>query len=325
MLHQTQVRTVIAYYHRFLQRFPNWDSLAEASLDDVLKVWEGLGYYARARHLHALAEWVCSQQNGELPNSREELLALPGVGPYTAGAILSICFGQDQAAIDGNVRRVLCRVFQITEDPKTAVGLRRLQETAAALLPPGQAGGFNQALMDLGAAVCTPRRPVCTECPLSGQCRARQLGIQESLPLRRTRKPLPHRDIAAGVIWRDERVLIARRPPRGLLGGMWEFPGGKREPGESLEGCLVREVREELGIEIQVGQLFAKVKHAYTHFRITLYAYHCCYVSGEPQAIGCTAWKWIAPQELLVYACPAANREIIAMLQGIDHAHGGGD
>jgi len=322
MLHQTQVRTVLPYYHRFVERFPNWASLAGASLDDVLKAWEGLGYYARARNLHALARLVCSQHDGQLPHSREALLTLPGIGPYTAGALLSICFGADQAAIDGNVRRVLCRVFQITEDPKTAVGRRRLRETAAALLPLGRAGTFNQALMDLGATVCTPRRPACSECPLNDQCGARQLGIQESLPVRRTRKPLPHHDIAAGVIWRDGRVLIARRPLRGLLGGLWEFPGGKRESGESLKECLAREVREELGIDIHVGELLVTVRHAYTHFRITLHAYHCRYVGGEPQTIGCTAWKWVALQGLSEHAFPAANHSIIAMLQDADRARG---
>ena len=220
------------------------------------------------------------------------------------------------------MRRVLCRVFQITEDSKTAAGRRRLRETAAALLPLGRAGAFIQALMDLGATVCTPCRPACTECPLGDQCGVRQLGIQGSLPVRRTRKPLPHQDVAAGVIWCDGRILIARRPPRGLLGGLWKFPGGKREPGESLEECLAREVREELGIDIRVGELLATVRHAYTHFCITLHVYRCRYIGGEPQTVGGTAWKWAALQELSEHAFPAANHSIIAMLQDADRARG---
>ncbi|UCC75317.1 MAG: A/G-specific adenine glycosylase [Anaerolineales bacterium] len=316
MLHQTRVQTVLPYYRRFLGVFPDWPSLAAAPLDRVLKAWEGLGYYARARNLHALAQRVCSEHGGHLPESEEALLALPGVGPYTAGAILSICFGRDRPAIDGNTRRVLCRVFQITQDPTRPEGRRRLQAIAASLLPPGQADIFNQAWMDLGAVICTPRRPACGECPLSDACRARKLQIQESLPVRRPRKPLPHHDIAAGVIWRGAQILIARRPPTGLLGGLWEFPGGKREPAESLEECLVREVREELGIDIEVDQVLSTVRHAYTHFRITLHAFHCRYISGEPQAIGCTAWKWVTPQQLDQYAFPAANRAIIESLQG---------
>jgi A/G-specific adenine glycosylase len=315
MLHQTRVQTVLPYYRRFLGVFPDWPSLAAAPLDRVLKAWEGLGYYARARNLHALAQRVCSEYGGHLPDSEEELLALPGVGPYTAGAILSICFGRDLPAIDGNTRRVLCRVFQITQDPTRPAGRRRLQAIAASLLPPGQADIFNQAFMDLGAVICTPRQPACDDCPLSDACRARQLHVQESLPVRRPRKLLPHHDIAAGVIWRREHILIARRPPKGLLGGLWEFPGGKREPTEGLEECLVREVREELGIEIEVDQLLTTVRHAYTHFRITLHAFHCRHISGEPQAIGCTSWRWVTPQQLDQYAFPAANRAIIESLQ----------
>jgi A/G-specific adenine glycosylase len=318
MLHQTQVPTVLSYYDRFVQRFPDWASLASSTLDDVLKAWEGLGYYARARNLHALAQHVCAQYHEQLPQSREELLALPGIGEYTAGALLSIVFGQAVPAIDGNTRRVLSRAFQVTEDPLGREGKQRLKTIAEALLPADEPGTFNQALMDLGATVCTPRRPDCRSCPWHDDCRARQLGVQESLPVRRPRKPLPHRDIAAGVIWCGQQILIARRPPRGLLGGLWEFPGGKRKADETLEDCLVREVREELGVEVRVGALLTTVQHAYTHFRITLHAFHCHYVSGEPQAIGCTAWKWVSLSELENYAFPAANHRIIEALHAAD-------
>jgi A/G-specific adenine glycosylase len=318
MLHQTQVPTVLSYYDRFTRRFPNWASLASATLDDVLKAWEGLGYYARARNLHALAQHVCAQHGGQLPQSRVELLALPGIGEYTAGAILSIAFGQALPAIDGNTRRVLSRAFQVTEDPLGREGKQRLRTIAESLLPADEAGTFNQALMDLGATVCTPRSPECQACPWHDECRARQLGIQESLPVRRPRKPLPHHDIAAGVIWRGHQILIARRPPHGLLGGLWEFPGGKRESGETLEECLAREVREELGIKVHVGELLTTVEHAYTHFRITLHAFHCRYLSGEPQAVGCTAWQWVLLQQLDDYAFPAANHRIIAALRAAE-------
>lgn len=319
MLHQTRVQTVLPYYQRFLELFPTWASLAEASLDRVLKAWERLGYYARARHLHALAQQVCTQYNGQLPNSLEALLALPGIGPYTAGAILSICFGQDYPAVDGNAKRVLSRLFAIQLDLASSKGSKLVQKLAAQMLPPGQAGAFNQALMDLGATICTVRQPACVQCPWNGDCQARRLNMQEDLPMRRARKAIPHYEIAAGVIWRDGSILIAQRPKHGLLGNLWEFPGGKREPGESLEECLVREVREELDIEIRVGQLLAKVRHAYTHFRITLYAYHCQYVSGEPQNLGCAAWKWVKPEELGEYAFPAANHVIIHALQAAPH------
>jgi A/G-specific adenine glycosylase len=332
MLHQTRVSTVLPYYERFLQLFPDWAALARATLDDVLKAWEGLGYYARARHLHQLAQQVWTEYQGQLPESAERLRALPGIGEYTVGAVLSMAFGQDRPAIDGNVRRVLCRMFQITDDPTGPAGREQLQKMATALLPGGLAGTFNQALMDLGATVCTPRRPACLlgtpyplsgVCPWSASCRARQLGIQESLPVKRQRKPLPHYDIAAGVIWRGQQMLIAQRPPRGLLGGLWEFPGGKREPGESLEECLRREIQEELGIAVEVGALLASVEHAYTHFRITLHTFHCWYRSGEPHCAACIAWRWVTVAELDQYAFPAANRKMIHMLQTATDNEGG--
>jgi A/G-specific adenine glycosylase len=314
MLQQTQVDTVIPYYHRFLARFPTLRSLAEADLDEVLKVWEGLGYYARARNLHRAARRVMEHHGGQLPPDRGALLALPGVGPYTVGAILSLAFGQDAAVLDGNVRRVLSRLFAIDGDPRSAATRQRLWDLAEALLPPGQAGRFNEALMDLGATVCTPREPRCVDCPLSEVCQGYQGGGPERYPTRVQRRPRPHYDVAAGVIWRGDQLLISKRYTDDLLGGLWEFPGGKRESRETLEECLAREIREELGIEIAVGVPMMSVRHAYTHFRVTLHVYHCRYLSGEPQALGCADWRWVCPDGLDDFAFPAADRRIIAAL-----------
>lgn len=314
MLHQTRVSAVLPYYNRFMAQFPGWPQLASAPLDRVLKAWEGLGYYARARNLHRLARVVCQTCRGQLPSSREELLVLPGIGDYTAGAILSIVFGQDEPAVDGNVRRVLSRLLGITEDLTSRAGAARIQAAAKALLPLGRAGQFNQALMDLGASICTPRRPDCSTCPWRENCYALANDLQQVLPARRKARPLPHHDVAAGVISKSGRVLIAQRPPTGLLGGLWEFPGGKQEPGETLQQCLVREVREELAIDIEVGDLLMQVDHAYTHFRITLHTFTCKFVSGQPRAIGCTAWRWVWPRNLDRYAFPTANRRIIQRL-----------
>jgi len=315
MLQQTQVDTVIPYYRRFLAQFPTLRSLAEADLDEVLKVWEGLGYYARARNLHRAARRVMERHGGQLPAARKALLALPGIGPYTVGAILSLAFGQDAAVLDGNVRRVLSRLFAIDGDPRSAATRQGLWDLAEALLPPGQAGRFNEALMDLGATVCTPGEPRCADCPLSEGCQGYQGDDPERYPTRVQRRPRPHYDVAAGLIWRGDQLLISKRYTDDLLGGLWEFPGGKRESGETLEECLVREIREELGIEIAVGDLMATVRHAYTHFRVTLHVYHCRYLSGEPQALGCADWRWVRPDELDGFAFPAADRRIIAALQ----------
>jgi A/G-specific adenine glycosylase len=317
MLQQTQVRTVIPYYRRFLARFPTLRTLAEADLDEVLKAWEGLGYYARARNLHRAVQQVMESHGGQLPVDRDALLALPGIGPYTVGAILSLAFGRDAAVLDGNVRRVLSRVFAIDDDPRLAGTRRRLWNLAEALLPPGQAGPFNEALMDLGATVCTPREPRCADCPLSKECRGYQGGDPGRYPPRVPRRPLPHYDIAAGVVWRGDQVLISKRYTDDLLGGLWEFPGGKREDGETLEECLVREVQEELGIEIAVGDLLMAIRHAYTHFRITLHVFHCRYLSGQPQALDCADWRWVRLDQLDDFAFPAANRRILAALREI--------
>ena len=314
MLHQTQVRTVIPYYGRFLAAFPTLEDLAAAPLDGVLKAWEGLGYYARARNLHAAAQQVVDRFGGQLPRTAAALLELPGVGEYTAGAILSIAFGQDYPVVDGNVSRVLCRVFNIDEAPSRGPVRRKLWWLAESLLPPGRAGDFNQAVMDLGATVCTPRSPRCGDCPLGNDCQARRLGIQAERPVRPARRAVPHYDIAVGIIWRGDEVLISKRRPEGLLGGLWEFPGGKIEAGETPPQALVREAREELGIEVGDARPFMVVHHAYTHFKVTLNVLHCRYLSGEPQCYGCAEWRWEIVPRLDAYAFPTANRKILAAL-----------
>lgn len=314
LLQQTQVVTVIPYYERFLARFPNVRALASARLDDVLKAWEGAGYYARARNLHRAAKEIVTRFGGKIPSNVEELLTLPGIGRYTAGAIASIAFKRDAPVMDGNVTRVLCRYFKIADDPKGTGTQRKLWELAGNLLPRGHAGDFNQALMELGATVCTPRNPQCVACPLKRSCIARRLKMQEKLPSKRKKRKLPHHQVAVGIIWKEKRILIAKRFARDLLGGLWEFPGGHRERNETLEQCVAREAREELGIEIAVGERFATIDHAYSHFTITMHAFHCRWTSGHARAIGCAAWKWIAPRALAQYAFPAANRRIIARL-----------
>ncbi len=320
MLQQTQVATVIPYYQRFLARFPSVEVLAAAPLDAVLKLWEGLGYYSRARHLHAAARKVMSEFDGRIPGTLEGLLSLPGVGRYTAGAVLSIAGGQDVPALDGNVRRVLSRVFAIEEDVTRGAGQRRLQRLAESLLPPGRAGDFNQALMDLGASVCTPRAPSCEACPLAEDCQAHRLGQEEQFPVRRPRRPLPRYEVTAGVIWDgDGRFLITQRLPQGLLGGLWEFPGGKREPGETLEECLRRELAEELDIQVTVGAPLTVVRHAYTHFRVTLHAFHCRWTAGQPRALGCADWRWVTLEDVERFAFSAADHQIIAALRALTH------
>jgi A/G-specific adenine glycosylase len=322
MLQQTQVDTVVPYYERFLARFPSVHTLADASLEEVLKLWEGLGYYARARNLHTAAQRVVIQHGGQLPDTFEGLLALPGVGRYTAGAVASIAFGQDVPAVDGNVRRVLARAFAVGEDVTRSRVQRELEALAASLLPAGQAGAFNEALMELGATVCTSRAPDCAHCPLAELCQALATGQQDLLPVKRPRKRTPHYDVAAAVTLRDDGpdgsnpyVLVAQRNADDMLGGLWEFPGGKREEGETPPECLAREIREELGIEIEVGEQLTVIEHAYTHFRITLYAFCCRVVSGEPRCLDCAAFRWMRPAQLDTLPMSMADRKIAQALQ----------
>ena len=315
MLQQTQAVTVIPYFQRFTERFPTLQALATAPLDDVLKVWEGLGYYARARNLHRAAQQIIAEFDGRLPDTVEALSRLPGIGAYTAGAIASLAFGRDAPVVDGNVKRVLCRVYAVRGDVRLPKVQRKLWALAEMNLPKGRAGRWNEALMELGATVCLPRAPRCDECPLAQACRARARGIQEKLPARAARRRTPHYDVTAAVIRKKGRILVAQRPLGGMLGGLWEFPGGKVEPGESLEQCLRREIREELGIEIKVGQLVALVKHTYTHFRITLHAFECRLQRGHPCAIGVSDWRWVTLEELDNFAFAVTDRKIIRALR----------
>jgi len=310
MLQQTRVETVVPYFERWMSRFPTIAALAQADQQAVLAVWEGLGYYSRARNLHRAAQVVMAEYAGHIPENPLELRRLPGIGRYTAAAIASIAFGADEAALDGNIRRVLARLFDVSQPARGPQGERKLWELARLHLPPGSAGDYNQALMDLGASICLPRQPHCPDCPLKEDCQAYRLGVQAQRPVLPVRRPAPHYIVTAAVIQRDGRLLIARRPARGLLGGLWEFPGGKLQDGEDLPACLRREIQEELGVEIEVGAPLGVYRHAYTHFSVTLHAFACSLLSGEPQPLHASELRWAAPAELCGYPMGKLDRQI---------------
>lgn len=322
MAQQTRVETAQAYYVRWMERFPTVQALAAADQQEVLKVWQGLGYYARARNLHRAAQWVVAEHDGHFPANRKAALALPGIGAYTVGAILSMAFGLAEPVLDGNVKRVLSRLANIDQPISDRAVLQQMWDLARKIVeqgPTGQAGVINEGLMELGATVCTPAAPRCLLCPLLDLCQAAQAGVQAERPVTRPKRPTPHYDVAAGVIWEGEigasRLLIAQRPQDGMLGGLWEFPGGKMEAAdEDLPACLRREIQEELGIEIQVQELVTTVRHAYTHFRITLYAFHARYMGGAPQTLGCADWRWAELAELVHFPFPVTDQKIIAAL-----------
>lgn len=321
MLQQTQITTVIPYYERWLTRFPTVQDLAAASVDEVLKLWEGLGYYSRARNMHAAAQTIVAEWHGRFPPTAAQLQTLKGIGRYTAGAIAAIAYDEPVPVLDGNVIRVLSRLTDLPADVTTTPTKKQLWQLAGELVPADRPGDYNQALMELGQTICLPQNPRCLLCPLRQECLARQRGSQAERPVKPPRKNTPHYDVVAGIIWqndtrgRDARFLIAQRPLNGLLGGLWEFPGGKQEAGETLPQALQREIQEELAMEIQVDDFQTSVKHAYTHFRITLHAFHAAHLQGEPQHLGVIDHAWVTLADLENYAFAVTDLKIIASLK----------
>ncbi|MDH5506345.1 MAG: A/G-specific adenine glycosylase [Anaerolineae bacterium] len=310
MCQQTRVETAIPYFERWMALFPSVAVLAAASQQQVLSAWEGLGYYGRARNLHKAAQIVVAEFGGQLPADLAALQRLPGIGRYTAAAIASLAFGMDAAVVDGNVKRVLARLFDIHTPVDSTAGIHQLWNLAAEILPAGRAGDHNQALMDLGARVCTPRRPACDACPLIELCQAHTLGVQADRPVTKPKVPTPHYTVAAAVIRRSGNVLISQRPQHALLGGMWEFPGGKLEDGEDLPACLRREINEELGVAISVGEPLGVYRHAYTHFRVTVHAFACHLLAGVPQALQVADLRWVEPAAMASYPMGKVDRRI---------------
>ena len=323
MLQQTRVDTVIPYYQRWMERFPDVLTLAGASEAEVLRIWEGLGYYSRARSIYRAARLIQQHYGGMLPGNFSELIKLPGIGAYSAAAIASIAFGEDYAVVDGNVKRVLARVLPYTLPVNTPAAEKELFQIAQNLLPRGVAGTFNQAMMELGALVCLPRNPNCAACPLNILCVAYKEDRQTELPLMKAKAPIPHLLVSAGILRQDDTVLIARRPPNGLLGGMWEFPGGKVEDGEDHTDALIRELEEELGIHAKVGQQLGVYHHAYTHFRVTLHAYLATAADMDKITLEPGEFNWVRVVDLENYPMGKIDRMISRDLLKKESPHDG--
>lgn len=310
MLQQTRVDQGTPYITRFLEAFPDVHALARANESQVLKLWEGLGYYSRARNLHKTARTIADGLNGHFPETVEDWLQLPGVGRYTAGAIVSIAFDTPAPVVDGNVKRVIARLADLKQPVEGAAEefvWRLMAHWAEGRAP----GDFNQAVMELGAEVCTPRNPACPSCPLQEYCLAHARGTVAERPVRKKKAPVPHKEIVVGVIERRGRFLIGQRPAEGLLGGLWEFPGGKIEAGETHGAALAREIREELGLRAKVGEKIAEVTHAYSHFKVTLHVYRCAAPTGAPKPRVHTQLKWVRKAEFARYAFPKANHKFL--------------
>ncbi|MEF8793606.1 A/G-specific adenine glycosylase [Thiohalorhabdus sp.] len=301
MLQQTQVATVRPYYHRFLERLPTIRSLADADEDEVLALWSGLGYYSRARNLHAAARRIRDDHGGVFPDDYEAVVALPGIGPSTAGAILSAAFNQDHAILDGNVKRVLTRIDAVLEYPGRTPVARQLWRRAQELTPPGRAADYNQAIMDLGATLCTRNNPRCGICPIRGHCQAHAKGIAEDLPVRKPAKAKRVRAAWLALVESPRGLLLERRPPTGFWGGLWCPPLVERETEEPEEAG--RALSRKFGGTFSVIECQPAFRHTFSHFHLDLVPVRLAWRSGGP-AEG--DWMWARPEDRDRLGLPAA-------------------
>lgn len=324
MLQQTRVETVIPYYQRWMAQFPSVQALAQAPLQSVLTAWEGLGYYSRARNLHKAAQKVVNELGGQLPGTADGLRQLPGIGRYTAAAIASIAFGQDIATLDGNLKRVFSRVFNVTDPINSASGEAQLWALSEQNLPPGRASDYNQALMDLGAAICLPQKPRCLLCPLAELCQARALGLQELRPVKKAKAAIPHKHKAAAVIMQGDVVLLNLRPAAGLLGSLWEFPAAEvdADSAAALTTAILAEYKLEVSPQARLGVF----RHTYTHFKLTQTAWNCS-LAGTPTSPmlelesreffdSMNSIKWVSLSELSAHPMGKVDRAIARLLTG---------
>jgi len=323
MLQQTQVATVLTYYHNFLERFSSIEDLTGADLQEVLKRWEGMGYYGRARNLHRAAQLVMHDHQGSVPKAWEAFRRLPGVGDYIAAAVLSIAFGMPYPVVDGNVKRVLSRLRLLETPANSSASIREFRKAAEDILDRRNPGTFNQAMMELGALVCRPKQPFCTTCPVHNFCLAYMTNRVMEFPKTNKKGPTPQFRIAVGVIFKKGKVLITRRKSEGLLGGLWEFPGGRIRDGETPETACKRELKEEVNLRIAIDSHLCRVRHAYTHFRIVMDVFCCSYVSGRVRLKGPVDHRWVSLHKLGDYPFPKANHKFMPQLMKYASLRGG--
>ncbi|MCP3873989.1 MAG: A/G-specific adenine glycosylase [Desulfobacteraceae bacterium] len=315
MLQQTQVKTVIPYFFNFVDQFPTVNALAKSDLQKVLKMWEGLGYYARARNFHKAANIIVNDLDGKIPDDFGSFKKLPGVGDYIAAAVQSIAFDHPFAVVDGNVKRVLARIFCMSDPVNKSSSHKYFKAYADKLLDKNDSGIFNQAMMELGALICTPKNFKCKICPVSIFCKAYESGKTNNFPKRVKAKKVPTYHIAAGIVRKNGRLLITRRKLDGLLGGLWEFPGGKLKKDEDATLACVREIKEETGIQAEIESHLTTIHHAYTHFKIKMDIFYCNYISGAIQLNGPIDYKWINLKQIDNFAFPKANLKFIPLIE----------
>jgi len=314
MLQETRIDTVVPYYKRFIKHFPDIEDLAKSDLEFVLKQWEGLGYYARARNMHQAAKIICKAFGGKLPDNQEELLELPGIGDYISAAVGSIAFNLPVAVIDGNVKRILARLFMEPMPINDAAAKKYFRDLAHKILDQENPGQFNQAMMELGQRVCKPKGPACGHCPLRTCCGACKKDMTASFPVKNPKKTIPLRKMVFAVVIRKGKWLIIRRPNNGLLGGLWEFPGKEILPAQNSDDEVAGIVVQKTGILVKTNRKLGKVRHAYTHFRVSANVYLCSYVSGKVQLNGAADHLWIQPEEMRHYPFHKMIHKMIPLL-----------
>ncbi|HIP38164.1 MAG TPA: A/G-specific adenine glycosylase [Desulfocapsa sulfexigens] len=317
MLQQTQMDRVAIFFLRWMKEFPDLQTLAKSSEDRVLKCWEGLGYYSRARNILKAAKLILTKHQGQIPDSRKLLLVLPGIGPYTAGAIASISFNRNVPVVDANIERIFARLFNIELRQKTPAAKKLNWQKAEELLPVGEARNFNQALMELGALICRPKNPDCTACPLSSHCLALQYGIIQERPVpQKGQKTIPI-EMATGLLLHDGLIFIQQRLENDVWGSLWEFPGGRLEKGEKPEQTVVREFLEETEFKVQVESKITTTVHHYTRYKVTLHCFLVSLYQADPDPVlhAAQEFHWISFESLQNYAFPAGHRKLISYLE----------
>jgi A/G-specific adenine glycosylase len=304
MLQQTQVATVIPYYQKFLKSFPTLRHLAKANLSKVLKTWEGLGYYSRARNLYRASRIVLNHFHGKIPDTLEDLLSLPGIGRSTAGAVLSFAFHKEAPILDGNAKRVLSRLFAVSGSPAEIKTEQLLWKISESLIPTGYSNPFNQAIMDLGSMLCTPKEPQCSRCPLHRFCKGSASGEPEKFPIKKIKKKIPHIEAFASVIQKDGKVLLNQRPPTGLLGGLWEFPNWKIAGKQRSRLRLRNTIKKEMGMNVKVDELIGVLHQTFSHFKLILHVYDCVAMGKNKKG------RWIAVGNLHLLPMSRIHRRI---------------
>ncbi|WP_319585101.1 A/G-specific adenine glycosylase [uncultured Pseudodesulfovibrio sp.] len=323
MAQQTQMDRVVEYYKRWMDRFPDLHSLAEAHEEDVLNLWEGLGYYSRARNLHRAAVLIQDQFGGEFPQDFPDIRSLPGVGEYTAGAVASIALGQREPAVDANVLRVFARLLDMDIPVRDRAGRNMVEDAVRRLIPEDRPGDFNQAVMEFGALICR-KNPRCEACPVREFCRAFEKGTVPLRPVLPASKEIIRIDMATGFLVHQGRVLIQKRKPGDVWPGLWEFPGGCVEPGETAEQALRREYLEEVELAVEPVEKITVVRYSYTRYRVTMDCFLCRFEGDPSEPVFHEAVKggFVHPAELSGYALPSGHRKLVdRMLADMRFSH----